>query len=62
MDSNMTKPATTISAKSKSVEVEPAQTDTTGHVHILQILAIADTKVNVPMYTLLEKTMKNKIL
>ena len=51
---------TTISAKCKSVEVEPAQTGTPGHANIFQIMAIADTKISVPTYTLLIKNMKNK--
>ena len=37
----------------------PAQTDTPGHVNMLQIMAIADTKISVPMYTLVKKPMKN---
>ena len=60
MEANVKKITTTISAKCKSVEVEPAQTGTPGLANILQIMVIADTKISVPKYTLVVKNMKNK--
>ena len=56
----MVKLNTTIFAEKKFLSVLPAQTDTPGPENILRIMAIADTKINVPMYTLVTKTMKNK--
>ena len=50
----------TISAKSKSVEVESAQTDIPGPVNIVQLMTSADIKISVLIHTLLVKTMKNK--
>ena len=61
MEANVVKPTTTIFAKSKSVEVIPAQTNTPGPENILQIMVIADTKISVPIYTLVATKMKNKV-
>ena len=47
---------TTISAKVGCVEVVLAWIDTPGHVNSLQIVAFADTKINAPMHTPVEKT------
>ena len=61
MEANVLKHTTAIFAKIKSVEVIPAQTDIPGPANILKILAMADTKITVPMYTLVAKTIKKKI-
>ena len=55
------KPTTTISAKSESVEIEPAKTDNPGPANLLQTMAIADVKISVHMYTHAVKTMQSNI-
>ena len=56
MEAIVTNNITTISAKGECVEAVPAWIDTPGHVNILQIVAFADSKINVLMHTLVKKT------
>ena len=56
MEAIVTNNITTISAKGECVEVVHAWIDTPEHANILQMVAFADLKTNVPMHTLVEKT------